>query len=168
MLILKRKICKCGKKALPNRRVCYFCDLAIKKANREASQARQKARKQAKDEKLHNSLAYLKPIAWKLFSRHIRYSNLDSYGRAKCYTCGFTDIPQNMQAGHFHHDRLDFSEKNVHVQCVRCNKWLSGNLGVYAERLVEDGVDLKVLRRDAESKVYTVTELKELIATLSK
>jgi hypothetical protein len=38
-----------------------------------------------------------------------------------------------MDAGHFRHlDALDFDEHNVHVQCDRCNRRLSGNRGKYA------------------------------------
>ena len=44
-----------------------------------------------------------------------------------------------MQAGHYiHKDCLDYDDVNIHCQCARCNKWLSGNLGVYAERLIAE------------------------------
>jgi len=46
MLKLKRKICKCGKPALPNRRVCYSCEMAKIRERRLASLAKKKERKE--------------------------------------------------------------------------------------------------------------------------
>ena len=69
----------------------------------------------------------LKDRAWKTFSLFIR--NRDK----KCFTC--TGKAEN--AGHFWHGVLDFDEENIHGQCVHCNKWLSGNLAVYAVNLLK-------------------------------
>jgi hypothetical protein len=48
-----------------------------------------------------------------------------------CITCG----KQGNQAGHFCHSRLDFSHINLNCQCLVCNHFKSGNLGVYAVEL---------------------------------
>lgn len=69
----------------------------------------------------------LKDRAWKVFSLWIRARD------GKCVTCGERS---NLQAGHFFHNVLDFDEENVNAQCARCNKWLHGNLAVYANYLL--------------------------------
>lgn len=41
-----------------------------------------------------------------------------------------------MDAGHFiHRNSLDFDLINIQPQCAKCNRYLSGNLGVFAYRL---------------------------------
>lgn len=63
-----------------------------------------------------------------------------------CYTCGTRNWDEElgewsikgMNAGHFKHSILDFDEINIHCQCVKCNKWNSGELDVYAEHLIRD------------------------------
>ena len=40
-------------------------------------------------------------------------------------------------AGHFYHGLLDFDEENINGQCVRCNKWLHGNLAPYSHYLLK-------------------------------
>jgi len=75
-----------------------------------------------------------------------------------------------MQAGHFIHGKLDFDERNIRVQCVKCNMYLSGNLGAYAERLIrENGLEwIEQLRNDAgKHTVYKEQELKELYTQLT-
>lgn len=70
----------------------------------------------------------LKKKAWIVFSKWIRERD------KRCVTCS-TGLAEN--AGHFWHNILDFDEVNINGQCVRCNKWLSGNLAVYAEYLIK-------------------------------
>jgi len=72
-------------------------------------------------------LARLKDNAWTIFSQYIRTRD------KKCFTCNGS--PDN--AGHFFHNCLDFDEENIHAQCVRCNKWLSGNLAIYSVNLLK-------------------------------
>jgi len=73
--------------------------------------------------------------AWKEFSKYIRTRD-----KNRCFTCGKTG--EGMNAGHFIHQRkyplLYFHEKNVHAQCIRCNQHLSGNLTMYALRLIQE------------------------------
>jgi hypothetical protein len=42
-----------------------------------------------------------------------------------------------MQAGHFIHNVLDFDERNIHAQCVACNKFKHGMGQEYAIRIVQ-------------------------------
>lgn len=76
-------------------------------------------------------LKIIKDKAWDTFSLWIRTRD-----KFTCYTCNITT--GIMQAGHFWHGVLDFDEENIHCQCVRCNKWLSGNLAVYGLRLLNE------------------------------
>ena len=53
-----------------------------------------------------------------------------------CFTCG---EPGN-QAGHFRHGKTKltyFNEKQIRCQCVKCNFFLSGNLGIYGFKLTK-------------------------------
>ena len=76
-------------------------------------------------------LSALKRKAWEVFSLWIRKRD-----KWKCITCGIIIIGRQMHAGHFRHgDWMDFVETNVNSQCSRCNKWLHGNLGIYAIEL---------------------------------
>lgn len=70
----------------------------------------------------------LKDKAWSVFSKFIRQRDKN------CVTCS-TGKAEN--AGHFWHGVLDFDEMNIHGQCVRCNKYMSGNLAVYSTYLIE-------------------------------
>ena len=98
------------------------------------------------------SLKSLRKEAWGLFSIHVRKKYSDMFrGFAYCYTCRVVFNWNELQAGHYIHGKLDFDERNIHPQCTRCNHFLSGNLGVYGERLIEElGIDeVKKMRREA-------------------
>ncbi len=69
----------------------------------------------------------MKDRAWDTFSLWIRARD------KQCVTCGSTN---NLQAGHYWHNVLDFDEENVNAQCRQCNHFLSGNLAVYASYLI--------------------------------
>lgn len=72
--------------------------------------------------------------AWKRFSEFIRQREADDEGYTHCVTCGKRDHWTAMQAGHFLRGktrRTYLDERNVHVQCVRDNHYLSGNLIEY-------------------------------------
>lgn len=113
------------------------------------------------------TLPKLKKKVWKLISKHIRYKGANSFGMQQCYTCTKWFEPKDMDCGHYIHNKLDFDERNLKPQCVRCNKWLHGNLNNYAKRLIlENGAEwLEQLERDAIAKgnKYTRIELNELL-----
>jgi hypothetical protein len=106
----------------------------------------------------------LRKKAWKLQSEYIRRSE-----KGICYTCGKHNHWKLCHAGHYiHKDCLDFDLVNIHCQCVRCNSYLSGNLGVYAERLIAEYGETAVaeLRQRANTiKKFTTEELEDLITT---
>lgn len=91
---------------------------------------KKKRKKQKKQKKL--SYIKLKKKAWRAWSRYRRKKFADSSGYTECITCGKTLPWQLMDAGHFVHNKLDFKEENINPQCTRCNRFLHGNLGVYA------------------------------------
>jgi len=107
------------------------------------------------------SLKWYHDKLWKLFSIFIRQRD-----QGKCFTCGVIKPWKQMQAGHFKHRKLDYDERNINCQCPRCNKFLHGNLDIYAEKLEEKyghGI-LQRLREDASIvHKYTRSELEDLI-----
>mgnify|MGYP001392115687 CR=1 FL=1 len=110
----------------------------------------------------HKSTKALHKKAWKIQSEYIR-----RLANGVCFTCGEKRHWKEQQAGHYiHKDCLDFDSINIHCQCVRCNKWLHGNSGVYAERLIAEYGEQAVaeLRVRAEKIMkFTVGELENLI-----
>jgi len=77
------------------------------------------------------SLAKLKRDLDKAFSRFIRLRACDGCNRGVCVTCGAIVDYSEANAGHFiprQHLAIRYDERNVHLQCVRCNKWMHGNL----------------------------------------
>lgn len=102
---------------------------------------------------------------WDKQSIKIRSHNADFQGYTECYTCRKKYLWKEMDTGHRFHNKLDFDERNLKPQCVRCNKWLHGASGEYTARLIEDyGMDwYKQLERDAhQHKGYSFKDLKEL------
>ena len=60
-----------------------------------------------------------------IFSKFIRLRDTDEYGYGKCFTCGETFRYKDLEAGHFRHRRhlgTRWEEKNVHAQCIPCNR----------------------------------------------
>ena len=108
------------------------------------------------------SIKSLKKQAWKLMSEYVRRRD-----RGVCFTCGDQRPWKGQQAGHFvHKDCLDFDFRNINCQCVRCNKWLHGNLTVYAERLIQTcgpGIVHKLVRKGLEVKKFSREELASII-----
>ena len=74
----------------------------------------------------------LRDKAWKVFSQWIR--KRDPY----CVThlVMGKQVPSE-NAGHFHHNVLDFDEENINGQCINCNKWNSGRLAEYSIYLLK-------------------------------
>jgi hypothetical protein len=103
-------------------------------------------------------LPVLKRQAEKVF--HAWICKRDNY---ECYTC----FSKGNEAGHYWHNKLDFDPRNLHCQCVRCNRFLHGNLGQYAINLIDKfGREwFEKLRTDAHttSNKFSRSELEEII-----
>lgn len=159
--------CKCGAKlflrnGLPINKLCVKCrkekDL-IKKEIHKLTKSFQKTEYQ----RLHNR-------AWRLMSIKIRTTGMDKNGINTCYTCGIKKHFKELQAGHFFHDKLDFDERNLKPQCQQCNKYLSGNLSIYALNLIKDNGQewFEQLHKDANRTIYKSSDLIKIIEKLSK
>ena len=74
---------------------------------------------------------------WDLQSKVIRQE-----ADGVCYICGDKRDWKLQQAGHYCHcskmNPLSYDLRNIKCSCVRCNKWLSGNLGQYATKLIKE------------------------------
>lgn len=88
-----------------------------------------------------NKLRIWHKKAWDKMSEFVRKRD-----KGICYTCGKANWDEElgeftikgMQGGHFRHGVLDFDPENIHCQCPQCNKWLSGNLAIYAVNLLNE------------------------------
>ena len=113
---------------------------------------------------MKSKLQKLKDRAWKLMSEYVRRRD-----KGKCFTCDTVKDWKLQNAGHFKHNKLDFDEMNINCQCVSCNKYKSGKLDVYFEKLVEKyGIDkvLRLIRLSNKPKKYTIMELEAIIVDL--
>jgi len=99
-----------------------------------------------------------------VFNKYIRERDKNE----TCISCG--NIPKKSNAGHFwnanNHWNVRFDEDNVHLQCERCNSFLSGNLIEYRANLITKiGVE-RFSQLEAKARVtrkFTKYELKEII-----
>ena len=73
--------------------------------------------------------------AWKVWSLKRRKESADYRGYVTCITCDAVHPYQEMELGHFCHGKLSFNKQATQIQCTRCNHYLSGNLGKYADWL---------------------------------
>ena len=99
-----------------------------------------------------------------VFNKYIRERDKDEL----CISC--KSIPKKVNAGHFwnanNHWNVRFDEDNVHVQCERCNSYLSGNLLEYRTNLCLKIGQERFGQLEARARVtrkFTKDELKELI-----
>jgi len=101
-----------------------------------------------------------------VFNKYIRERDKDEL----CISC--KQKPKKVNAGHFwnanNHWNVRFDEDNVHVQCERCNSYLSGNLLEYRTNLISKIGAERFNQLEARARVtrkFTKDELKEIIKT---
>jgi hypothetical protein len=99
-----------------------------------------------------------------VFNKYIRERDKEQ----PCISC--KQKPKKVNAGHFwnanNHWNVRFDEDNVHVQCERCNSYLSGNLLEYRTNLCLKIGQERFDQLEARARVtrkFTKDELKELI-----
>ena len=99
-----------------------------------------------------------------VFNRFIRHRD----HKEGCISCG----AEVTEAGHYysqgHHSALRFNEMNTNGQCVRCNRFLHGNLINYRKGLVKRYGEEKVLMLEnsadlRKSRKWSRFELEEII-----
>lgn len=107
------------------------------------------------------TLKSLHDKAWKLKSKIVRIK-----AEGKCFTCPVQKDWKEMDAGHFRHNKCDFDEINIQCQCSRCNRFLNGNLGIYAVNLIskygKDKVDELILRSN-QPDFYSYEDYENMI-----
>jgi len=98
------------------------------------------------------------------FNTFIRLSKSDKYGIGVCVTCGAKIHYKEANAGHFQHS-LNFVEDNQHIQCRRCNLFLSGNLANYTIYMIDkygrERVD-ELFSEKMKPHKYGIIELREI------
>jgi hypothetical protein len=101
-----------------------------------------------------------------VFNKYIRERDKDEL----CISCKQT--PKKVNAGHFYnannHWNVRFDEDNVHLQCERCNSFLSGNLLEYRTNLLTKIGAERFNQLEARARItrkFTKDELKEIIKT---
>jgi hypothetical protein len=99
-----------------------------------------------------------------VFNKYIRERDKDEL----CISC--KQKPKKVNAGHFYnannHWNVRFDEDNVHLQCEKCNSYLSGNLIEYRANLITKIGQERFDQLEAKARVtrkFTKDELKELI-----
>lgn len=117
----------------------------------------------------HISLKSLRGKAWKLISEYVRRQGADKQGLVFCFTCGKKAHYKTMDCGHYiHKNCLDYDLVNLKKQCTRCNRFLHGNTGVYAERLIAEYGEQTIAElrvRSQQVKKFTIFELLALQET---
>jgi len=175
---LKQKRCKCCKTLFQPIRalqaVCTTsCAIAIAEKKRTLKQAKERRETakadRVKREKLKTKSDWTKEAQIE-FNKFIR---LRDSGRT-CISCGAdcsaTSVGGAGDAGHFRSrgsaPHLRFDERNTHMQCKRCNRYLAGNVANYRNGLIERiGLSsVEELESDQTQKNYTIDDLKEIKA----
>jgi len=120
-----------------------------------------------KKEMRKRTLTQARKYCWDKQSEYVRRLE-----EGVCCTCGKIDEWKNMQAGHYRHkDCLDFNLKNIHCQCSRCNKWLTGNskkYAIYLEKRYGFGIIQELDHLADQIKIFKVPELENLAKDYDK
>lgn len=102
-----------------------------------------------------------------IFSRYIKRRDCIN-GRGQCITCGELLPIEELDAGHFRvrqHNATRYDEKNVQLQCRKCNRFEGGEQWEFGDSLDEkygNGTALYLTRKSHEIKKFTVSELQDL------
>lgn len=156
---------------------CTACRKAIDAEKKEKLKAKKLKLKELKTQKalakkerklktkkhLKSKLKALKAKAWKLISERVRRTGSVN-GYNECYTCRKILPWKESHCAHYIHGKLDFDDRNLKNCCSYCNTYLSGNLGEYTLRLIEDyGIEFVHKLKEDKNKVYTIEDLEAVI-----
>ncbi|MHB8914933.1 MAG: recombination protein NinG [Thiobacillus sp.] len=169
---LRQKKCGgCREPFTPIRPLQRVCGLpcAVIVANKAAAKrsAKESAMERAKDriakERIKSRSTWLAE-AQAAINRYRRTQDaLAGYG---CISCGTHNGKQN--GGHYRsvgaNAEMRFVEENIHLQCERCNSYLSGNILGYRMGLIARyGLEyVEKLEGPHEAKHYTIDDVKEI------
>ena len=114
----KQKICQCGQKAMPNRRICYQCQRQKQKAEREEKAARLDLKRQ----KLKEMKQGKKELSTKYLDTLWATKTKDYYGRM----CEYCFSKEGLQSHHVitrsnYGTRFDYH--NAVILCSLCHKF---------------------------------------------
>lgn len=163
---LKPKKCKaCGEEYTPWNSLQKACSpaCALVFVKQEERKQKEKQARREKKEFYENDRSWQLKKCQQDFNKYIR---LRDKGQP-CISCG-KSTGCKMNAGHFKtvgaHPHLRFEPDNCHLQCEKCNNYLSGNAGEYEKRLIEkigqDRVDW--LNGPHDPKNWTIEQIKEI------
>ena len=157
-----------------SQKVCGKVECAQAFARKTILKIEQKARK-AEALAIHERKMDLQPRRYWIhkaqlyFNRYIRMRDKDQ----PCISCGSAlqanKFGGSVDAGHYRSvgsaKHLEFDPMNVHAQCKRCNRDLSGNHSEYRKGLIERiGLgNVEWLEANQTPRKFSITELKELI-----
>jgi len=154
-----------------NQKYCMVkdeCVLAFTKWFKEQKQKKWNKEKVEKKKDLMTLQDWIK-IAQATFNTYIRLN--DKILKNPCMSCR-NQLGTKYDAGHFYnannHWNLRFDERNVHSQCVYCNRHLHGNLLEYRKQLefYYGTTWLNELEKDAKkTRKFTIDEVKEINET---
>lgn len=126
------------------------------------------------------SVSKLKKKLWTIVSKYIRLRDCllttNTRYEGLCISCGVKKNIENADAGHFvsRTDKaLCYDERDIHLQCKRCNGYLKGNFAGYYNGLKArygDGFANLLLDIHSKSTVnqWKVFELEELIVAYTE
>ena len=90
-------------------------------------------------------LSTLEKKAWTACSKYVRtlycLKTTKTPDTGRCFTCGAFLPIQDLDCGHFiksTNKDIKFHLDNLRPQCTRCNRFLGGNEGEYAIRLINE------------------------------
>ena len=166
----KKKKCKiCKTEFYPHTSLQVVCSVkcSIEYTNTKIKQdAVKKARKRRKEglEELMTKSDWKKKLQ-ATFNTYIRLRDINK----GCVSCETSLLNRKYDAGHFYpttYEGLRFDERNVHGQCVPCNRNLHGNLHEYKKRITNriSKEDLKWLDNNRHKRLdMNITDIKEML-----
>jgi len=99
-----------------------------------------KERKTSKKRKKSVSLSDLEKKLDKVFSQYIRLKDADEGGTVECVTCNQLFFWKDTDCGHFikrQHRSVRWDERNVGVQCTRCNHYMGGRQDDFSKYIIK-------------------------------
>ena len=115
-----------------------------------------------------HSISWHKKKVWRLISLFVRLKETDNYGYGFCVTCGAKTFWKEGQAGHFCDGRgnsILFDLRGIHLQCFKCNIWLSGNklrYWVYMEKNFGRSTIDELIILSKMPRKFTISELEQM------
>jgi len=106
----------------------------VQQKREQQAKQREKVNKAIKEKKERDSLATLRNNVKNVCHEYIR---LRDTGKP-CVSCG-GEWKDDHEAGHWYsakqYSSIRFDERNIHGQCIGCNRFLKGNVERYTERV---------------------------------